>query len=339
VSFPASVRVETSEADPVGPNADGGLVDPYPAEPGSSPSPVRRSVLGVPVDACSIDSAVREIERWVDERRGGAALYINAHLYNLIWDDPALAEVFDDCSLVYADGMSVVWAARMLGHEVPERVPLTYAIEDLAANWDRRGFSVYFLGGDPGRAETAAARLTERYPGIQVAGCHHGYFDDAESPAIIDDINAAKPDILLVGLGNPRQETWVAGNITRLDVAATMTCGGLFDWVSGLRRPAPRWVGRLGMEWMYRLLIEPRRLFARYLVGNPRFLWALGRAVVRGERAAAIPLQRRSEPELVIDLRDQAAAERIDLPDPRSDGETSVAVIDLTDSALRVGER
>jgi N-acetylglucosaminyldiphosphoundecaprenol N-acetyl-beta-D-mannosaminyltransferase len=329
------VRVETSDRV-VGSNTDGGLIDPYPAEPEPKPSRVRRSVLGVPVDACSIDNAVLEVERWVDERRGAAAFYVNAHLYNLIWDDPALAEIFEDSSLVYADGMSVVWAARLLGHEVPERVPLTYAIENLAANWDRRGFSVYFLGGEPGRAETAAARLTERYPGIRIAGCRHGYFDDAETAGIVDGINAERPDILLVGLGNPRQETWVAGNVSQLDVAVTMTCGGLFDWVSGLRRPAPRWVGRLGMEWLYRLAIEPRRLFARYFVGNPRFLWALGRAMARGERAMEIPAQRMAEPDIVIDLRDEMASrERGELPDPGPDSEPLAPVIDLTDSALR----
>jgi N-acetylglucosaminyldiphosphoundecaprenol N-acetyl-beta-D-mannosaminyltransferase len=334
------VRVETSEIDPVGSDVDRGLVDPYPAEPEPVRSPLRRSVLGVPVDACSIDSAVAEIERWVDERRGAAALYVNAHLYNLIWDDPALAAIFDDSSLVYADGMSVVWAARLLGHEVPERVPLTFAIENLAANWDRRAFSVYFLGGEPGRAETAAARLTERYPGIRVAGCHHGYFGDAESANIVDEINAARPDILLVGLGNPRQETWVAGNIARLDVAVTMTCGGLFDWVSGLRRPAPRWLGRLGLEWLYRLAIEPRRLFARYMVGNPRFLWTLGRAMVKGERAFEIPMERPSEPDIVIDLRAEIAGrERLEVSDPQPSSEGSARIIDLTDSALRVGKR
>jgi N-acetylglucosaminyldiphosphoundecaprenol N-acetyl-beta-D-mannosaminyltransferase len=308
--------------------------DPYPSEvEASAVRPVRRSVLGVPLDACSVDGAVREIESWVDQGRGGAALYVNAHLFNLIWDDPALAAVFERSTLNYADGMAVVWAARLLGHTLPERVPLTYAIDDLAANWDARGFSVFFLGGAPERAEAAAERLTARFPGIRVAGTHHGYFEDDESTAIVDLVNEARPDILLVGLGNPRQEIWVAENMSRLTVAATLTCGGLFDWVSGARRPAPRWVGTIGMEWLYRLIIEPRRLFSRYFVGNPRFLWTLGRAMATGNRAVLVPLEPTVEPHIVIDLRDGVPDdERMRIAPPAHQPDTgSDRVIDLTD--------
>jgi N-acetylglucosaminyldiphosphoundecaprenol N-acetyl-beta-D-mannosaminyltransferase len=291
---------------------------------------VRRSVLGVAVDATSVDDAVRTIETWVDERRGSAALYINAHLVNLIHDDPSLMEVFAQSSLTYADGMSMVWAARMLGHALPERVPLTYAIEDLASNWDERGFSVYFLGGEPGRAEQAAERLVERFPGIRVAGWHHGFFNDEESGAVVEEINASQADILLVGLGNPRQERWVAANIGELTVAATMTCGGLFDWVSGLRKPAPRWVGRIGLEWVYRLALEPRRLGARYLRGNPRFVWWLARAVMTGQRAVVVPVATSTEPDLVIDLRDGVPAMGRMSLSPATEADSN-GVVDITD--------
>lgn len=284
----------------------------------AEPDVVRRTILGVPVDAASVTDAVRTIETWVDERRGLSALYINAHIVNLIHDDPSLSEVFAQSSLNYADGMSMVWAARMLGHALPERVPLTYAIEDLAANWNERGFSVYFLGGEPGRAEGAAQQLVGRYPGIRVAGWHDGFFSDEQSSQIVDQINESRADILLVGLGNPRQELWVAENIGRLTVAATMTCGGLFDWVSGLRKPAPRWLGRFGLEWCYRLVQEPRRLGARYLRGNPRFVWWLARAIIAGERAVVAPVDTPVVPDLVIDLRDGRPPEaRLSMP--RSD--------------------
>jgi N-acetylglucosaminyldiphosphoundecaprenol N-acetyl-beta-D-mannosaminyltransferase len=307
--------------------------DPYPNE-ADAPAvpPVRRAVLGVPVDACSVNTAVREIERWVDQGRGGAALYLNAHLFNLIWDDPALSAVFESGALNYADGMAVVWAARLLGHPVPERIPLTFAIESLAANWNERGFSVFFLGGAPGCADAAARRLTANYPGIRVAGSHHGYFDDEASPAIVDLVNSSNSDILLVGLGNPRQEVWVAQHLDQLNVSATMTCGGLFDWVSGRRRPAPRWIGKLGLEWLYRLIIEPRRLSRRYLIGNPRFLWTLGRAMLRGDRAELIPATPIVEPNLVIDLRDGVPDdERLVIPEPSAPLAPD-RVIDLTEA-------
>jgi N-acetylglucosaminyldiphosphoundecaprenol N-acetyl-beta-D-mannosaminyltransferase len=297
---------------------------PEPRTTSAEPGVVRRTILGVPVDATSVTDAVRTIENWVDERRGLSALYINAHIVNLIHDDPSLVEAFAQSSLNYADGMSMVWAARMLGHALPERVPLTYAIEDLASNWDERGFSVYFLGGEPGRAEQAAERLVARYPGIRVAGWNDGFFSDEQSAQIVDQINESRADILLVGLGNPRQELWVADNIGRLTVAATMTCGGLFDWVSGLRRPAPRWLGRLGLEWLYRLVQEPRRLGARYLRGNPRFLWWLARAVIAGERAVVAPVVTPVAPDLVIDLRDGVPAEaRMAIPPAEARGRAS----------------
>jgi N-acetylglucosaminyldiphosphoundecaprenol N-acetyl-beta-D-mannosaminyltransferase len=236
--------------------------------------------------------------------------------------------------------MSVVWASRLLGHRLPERIPLTYAIEDLATNWAARGFSVFLLGGTEGSAELAAGRLAERFPGVKVAGWHHGYFGDEDGDRVVELINVAKPDILLVGLGNPRQEIWVAQNLDRLDATATLTCGGLFDWLSGTRRPAPRWVGNVGMEWLYRLVIEPRRLFRRYVVGNPRFVWNVGRALVRGDRAAAIPAAPRVEPNIVIDLRDGVApSERLRIDEPAeaaADRHSGDQVIDLTEPRTSV---
>jgi N-acetylglucosaminyldiphosphoundecaprenol N-acetyl-beta-D-mannosaminyltransferase len=150
-------------------------------------------------------------------------------------------------------------------------------IWDLAAFAEPRGFRLFFLGARPGVAERAAERLRRRYPALQIAGTQHGYFSpaagDPEHEAVLARMAASRADILLVGMGMPRQERWIGDNWERLSATVIMTAGAVFDYASGhLRRPPPVF-SRTGLEWLGRLLIEPRRLWRRYLIGNPLFLW------------------------------------------------------------------
>jgi N-acetylglucosaminyldiphosphoundecaprenol N-acetyl-beta-D-mannosaminyltransferase len=215
---------------------------------------------------------------------------VNSHLIGLARRDPAYAALLAKTTLNYADGMSVVLAARALGYRIPERVPLTYVIQDLAANWAEHSFSVYFLGGKPGVAERAAAKLAASYPGFVVAGTQHGYFAKEETGEVLRRIAVSRAQILLVAFGNPAQEQWVVEHLDQINAGAILTCGGAFDWVSGERRPAPRWLGRYGLEWLYRMLQEPRRLGRRYLVGLPKFAGALLAALFHRDGAPEAPL-------------------------------------------------
>ncbi|MGA8114099.1 MAG: WecB/TagA/CpsF family glycosyltransferase, partial [Actinocatenispora sp.] len=147
---------------------------------------------------------------------------------------------------------------------------------------------VYLLGGRPGVAARAARRLGEEH-GLRVVGARDGYFDEADEPALIDDINRSSARILMVGLGNPRQELWLSRHRSALAPPVALTCGGWLDWTAGQRPPCPPWIYRLGMEWAYRLAQEPRRLFGRYVLGNPRFLLRVMRTRVTVVPEATLP--------------------------------------------------
>jgi N-acetylglucosaminyldiphosphoundecaprenol N-acetyl-beta-D-mannosaminyltransferase len=237
--------------------------------------------MGVPLDACSAEQFVATVAGWVDGCERQFAVPVNAHLVNLANQDPVLAALLQHSGLNYADGQSVVWAARLLGHDVPARVPTTEMIYPIAEMLARRRFPVFLLGGQPAVVQAAAERLRRDYPGLEIAGVHHGYFAAADRRRVLEAINASGARVLLVGLGNPTQEKWVWEHFGELQPNAILTCGGLYDWVSGRRRRAPAWLCRAGLEWLWRLLIEPRRLLARYLVGNPRFCLRLARELWR----------------------------------------------------------
>lgn len=211
-------------------------------------------------------------------REGGHALVLHANVHglNLCYRDPGLRSFFNVASLVFCDGSGVMLAARILGERIPERITYADWTWQLAAFAEREGLSLFFLGARPGVAEIAAVRLEERHPDLKIAGAHHGYFDwtvgAPENEAVVAEINAARPDLLLVGLGMPLQERWLMQNWDRLDARVALTGGAVFDYVSGELKRGPRVLTNNGFEWLARLLIEPGRLWRRYVVGNPIFL-------------------------------------------------------------------
>lgn len=238
--------------------------------------PGRIDILGVGVDPLTVEELHAEIGRLVRGGERGRVLNVNAHCLNLCYEDPDLRGFLNGAEVVFCDGAGVMLAARILGGRIPERI--TYAdwawrLADLAA---AEGYSLYFLGARPGVAQGAAKRLQQSYPNLTIVGARHGYFDhSAKSPeneAVVQEINAAAPDILLVGLGMPLQEYWLMENGPELDVGVALTGGAVFDYVSGTLRRGPRSLTDNGLEWLARLLVEPRRLWRRYLVGNPLFI-------------------------------------------------------------------
>jgi N-acetylglucosaminyldiphosphoundecaprenol N-acetyl-beta-D-mannosaminyltransferase len=252
----------------------------------------RASILGIRLDGCSEEQLVRTVEAWVDDGNRQFAVPVNAHLVNLANADPELAEILRHSGLNYADGQAVVWAGRMLGQPVPGRMCTTDVIPSLAANWALRGFSVFLLGGSPGVAEEAARLLQAQHLGLKIADTRHGYFDPEDAAEIVEQINRSGAEVLLVGLGNPHQEKWVWRHLDALAPDAILTCGGLFDWLSGRKRRAPAWMYRNGLEWLYRLLLEPRRLFVRYVVGNPKFCLLVARELWQSRRRRSDALRR-----------------------------------------------
>lgn len=199
--------------------------------------------------------------------------------------DPKVREVLNGAALVLADGVGILWAGRLLGRRLREAMHgVDFTWEMLSAVADA-GFSVYLLGGTAEEVEGAAERIGERLPALRILGARNGYFRvrGAENEAVVEAINTASPDILLVGMGFPRQEQWIARNLPRLNVKVAVAEGGSFTFISGATRRAPRLVRRAGMEWLWRLVRQPWRL--RRQMALPAFAWLVLRERLRRHRS------------------------------------------------------
>lgn len=243
----------------------------------------RVELFGVPVDALTMDEAVDRVRGWVATGIERQHISLNAAKVVELTRNPALAEIISACDLISADGKSIVWASRVLGRPVPERVSGIDLMERLVEAAARDGHSVYFLGARPEVVSRTAAVLRARNPGLMIAGYHHGYWQDDEE--VIDAIRAAHPDYLFLGIPSPRKEFWLDAHLTDLKVPVAIRVGGSFDVVAGLYRRAPRWVGERGLEWIWRLAQEPRRMWRRYLFGNSAFIALVLRERLRRPQA------------------------------------------------------
>lgn len=236
----------------------------------------RVDVLGVPVDPLTVPELHEHLLRFVRTNARATVLHANVRAINLASRYPWFAEILRRADLVFCDGHGVMLGARLLRQRLPAKITYADWTWELAAMCERERLSLYLLGGEPGVAAAAARRLGERVQGLRIAGTHHGFFDkhddSNENAAVIEAINAAGPDFVIVGFGMPIQERWVSANRDRIDAPVVLTGGAVFDYVSGRLPRPPRWMRTNGLEWLGRLLIEPRRLARRYLVGNPEFL-------------------------------------------------------------------
>ena len=245
-------------------------------------------MLGCPIDAVTLEEAVETVDEAVATRSGIQHVAINAAKLVKLQSDQALHDAVDGCELVTADGQAVVWAAKILGQPLPERVTGIDLMEQLLRRAEARGYRVYLLGASEDVLETAAARIAERFPEVEVVGRQHGYFSDDEEADVAAHIHDARPDLLFVALTTPKKELFLARRRKALDVPFVMGVGGAFDVLAGKRKRAPRLLQRLGLEWAYRLVQDPRHLLGRYAVGNTVFSWLVARAALRRAALAAV---------------------------------------------------
>jgi N-acetylglucosaminyldiphosphoundecaprenol N-acetyl-beta-D-mannosaminyltransferase len=232
------------------------------------------SIFGIPIDLGHPSELLRTVCGWAGEGVTRRVMYVNAHVVNQSLVTPGLRDALRSADLVYCDGYGVRLAARALHSEVPFRMTGADWIWDLAMMCERSGHALYLLGSEPPIAREAAARLRRWYPNLRVAGAHHGFFavGSPHNERVLEDIREHAPAIVLVGMGSPKQELWVDRYADELGGAVVWTVGALLDYVSGHTPRAPRWLADNGLEWIFRLAIEPRRMWRRYLIGNPVFL-------------------------------------------------------------------
>lgn len=231
-------------------------------------------LLGLPMHRVGVDDVHAFIDDTVANGRRAIALNLNVYCVNLALEHAWLHEFIRSVHLVFCDGDGVRLGLRLLGHDPPPKITYNEWLWQLCAFCERRGLSIFFLGGKPGVAADAARNLTARHPRLRIAGVHDGYFDKTgeENGRVVAQINAAAPDILLVCFGMPVQERWILDNWQSIDAHVFLKGGAAFDYASGRLRKAPAWIIRIQLEWLYRLGQDPRRLFARYVIGNPYFL-------------------------------------------------------------------
>ncbi len=230
-------------------------------------------IAGIRVDNLSEEETIAAIDGLISQSGSHYLTVVNAAKVVAANRDERLRRVLEDANLVTADGMSVVWASRLLGEPLKERVTGIDLFARLIAKASERGLSVYFLGASDASVRGTVERFTKEHPRLRVAGFHNGYFAESESEQIAEEIKRSRADLLFVAMGSPAQEFWIAENLARTGVRFAMGVGGSFDHLSGQARRAPGWMQRAGLEWLYRLAREPRRLWRRYLIGNTAFIW------------------------------------------------------------------
>ena len=235
----------------------------------------RRVLFGLSVDAVTLAEAVEICERALTSRQRLLVGVVNAAKVVKLKADHFLRESLLECDLLLADGQSVVWASRVLGRPLPERVAGIDLFESLLDLAHRQGYRVYLLGATAEVLATVEEVIDERWPGLKVAGSRDGYFKAVQADEVAADIASSDADMLFLGMGTPAKELFLGRYADGLGVPVMHGVGGSFDVLAGVTRRAPERWQRWGMEWAYRLLQEPRRLWRRYLVTNTAFLFLL----------------------------------------------------------------
>lgn len=238
----------------------------------------RANILGLKVSAINMAQALSIIDGWIARRQQRYICITGVHGVMESQRDERLRQIHNDAGLVTPDGMPLVWLSRLHGHGHTERVYGPDLMLALCEHSISKGYKHFFYGGGEGVHERLADSLRERFPGLRVAGGYTPPFrtlTDEEDEQVAQAINDAEPDIVWIGLSTPKQERWMAEHVGRLTAPVLIGVGAAFDFHSGLKKQAPRWMQRGGLEWLFRLATEPRRLGPRYLVNNPLFVLLL----------------------------------------------------------------
>ncbi len=229
------------------------------------------NILGFNIDNIRMAEAISKISGFIKDRTPHQVITVNSLMLNAALDNNRLKEVFKRSHLVVPDSIGILLAGKILGQPLAERVPGIDLMDQLFSLCQKERYSIYLLGAKPGVAAQAAENISRRFPGLNIAGTHNGYFDDQEDDVVIKEISSLKLDILFVGLNIPRQELWIDQHLKSLGVPVTIGVGGSFDVISGRIKRAPRVMQILGLEWLWRTIVEPWRV--KRIILLPVFLW------------------------------------------------------------------
>jgi len=237
-------------------------------------APRRIQVGTLPIDVVDFRGAIEAIDRLIASKDGGTVFTPNVDHVVMAEHDERFRKAYAAAALSLVDGTPVLWAARMLGTPLPEKISGSDLVMPLLQRAAERGHRVYFLGGAPGVADLAKSKLELALPGIRIVGTDSSRIDidtPADHDEVVERIQRASPDLVLVALGAPKQEIWSYTRAERLKPAVLIGVGASLDFVAGVQKRAPGWMSKVGLEWLYRLAQEPRRLAARYLLRDPEF--------------------------------------------------------------------
>jgi N-acetylglucosaminyldiphosphoundecaprenol N-acetyl-beta-D-mannosaminyltransferase len=238
----------------------------------------RRRILNGSFDCIRVDDAVEAITGLIRAGGRGYVATVNVAMLMMMRSDDRLQRFVDRAALVVADGQPIVWASRWLSAELPERVAGIDLLQELLAQAEREQFGVYLLGSHQSVLDAAIERIRTRYPRLRLCGTADGYFSEAEAVSRARAIGQSQAHILIVGMGVPRQEYFLEAHWSELAVNVAIGVGGSLDVIAGVRHRAPMILRRMGLEWLFRLAQEPRRLWKRYLVTSPQFVYLLLKA-------------------------------------------------------------
>ena len=247
----------------------------------------RIPILNSAFDPWTLPETVDRATDWIRSGKRGYVATVNVAILMTMRQDPWLQQFVDGASFVLADGQPIIWASKLLSRPLPERVTGVDLVDELCGRARREDFGVYFLGAKREVVEAVAERMQSKHPGLEISGVADGYFPESEARARAQAVADSGARLLFVGMGVPRQEQFLEAHWADLGANLAIGVGGSFDVIAGLRKRAPRFVQRIGMEWLFRLAQEPRRLFKRYCVTNTQFVYHLTRELAFGRRKHA----------------------------------------------------
>jgi len=241
------------------------------------------NILNTRVDLVSVNQLHSKINSYISNEEKVTIGNLNIHAANIAYSNPWYANFLDDCPIVFCDGKGIQLAAAILGKNIPPQITYHTWMWKLLSYSNERGFSLFLLGSKDDVVNAAISKIKLKYPRLKIMG-HHGFFNkvNEENTEVVNLINKFNPDIIIVGFGMPSQEKWIDVNKHKLNANVFLNGGAYLEWLSGFQKQAPMWMTKIGLEWLFRLIKEPMRLFNRYVIGNPLFIYRIIKQRIRG---------------------------------------------------------